>query len=286
LTSSTLADGRGVQIIPVLLYHSVSDHPSPAIAQFAVTPRAFERHLELILEEGAEALTVSGLIDRRMRGEPLPPRPVLITFDDGFADTLDVAAPRLWSRGLAATLYLTTGYLAGRTRRSAPEHIGAMIPWERLCELEAAGFELGAHTHSHPQLDVLPLREAAAEVRTSRILLETALGHPVRSFAYPHGYASPWLRAEVQRAGFESACGVREALSHAADDRWCMARLSIRATTPVETVGAWLRGEGAPVAGPERLRTRAWRAVRRMQHLTSVHSGRRRAWEPWPWHPA
>src|SRR5207249_11417361 len=123
-----------VQIIPVLLYHSVSDHPSPAIAPFAVTPRTFERHLELIVDEGCETLTVSELVDRRTRGELLPPRLVVITFDDGFADTLDVAAPRLWSRGLVATVYLTTGYLAGGTRRSSPRAPGAMVPWERLPE--------------------------------------------------------------------------------------------------------------------------------------------------------
>jgi peptidoglycan/xylan/chitin deacetylase (PgdA/CDA1 family) len=268
----------------VLLYHSVSDHPSPAIAPFAVTPLAFERHLELIVGAGAETLTVSGLVERRMRGEPLPPRPVVITFDDGFADTLDVATPRLLSNGLVATVYVTTGYLERGARRSSPRAPGSMVRWERLGELEAAGLELGAHTHSHPQLDVLPCDEAAAEVRTSRILLEASLGHPIRSFAYPHGYASPWLRAEVQRAGFESACGVREALSHTGDDRWCIARLSLRATTSVEQVAAWLRGEGAPVAGPEALRTRAWRGVRRMRHLAATHGGRRHARETWPWY--
>src|SRR5205823_9274749 len=251
-----------------------------------VTPRTFERHLELVVDEGCETLTVSELVDRRTRGELLPPRLVVITFDDGFADTLDVAAPRLWSRGLVATVYLTTGYLAGGTRRSSPRAPGAMVPWERLPELEAGGLELGAHTHCHPQLDVLPCREAAAEVRTSRILLETSLCHPIRSFAYPHGYASPWLRAEVRRAGFESACGVRDALSHDADDRWCIARLSVRATTPVERIAAWLRGEGAPLAGPERIRTRAWRGVRRMRHLASSHGGSQRTWESWPWHAA
>ena len=275
-----------VRVIPVLLYHSVSDRPSPAIAPFAIGPREFERHLELIADQGSETLTVSGLIDTRMRGEPLPARPVVITFDDGFADTLDVAAPRLWTRGMVATVYLTTGYLAGGSGRWRPRAPGTMVPWTRIRELEAAGLEVGAHTHCHPQLDVLPCHEATAEVRSSRILLETSLGHPVRSFAYPHGYASPWLRREVQRAGFDSACGVCEALSHTDDDRWCIARLSVRATTPVEQVAAWLRGQGAPLAGPERIRTQVWRGVRRFGHFASTHGGGRRAPESWPWQSA
>src|SRR5207253_4620134 len=160
--------------------------------------------LELIVDAGAETLTVSGLVHRLRRGEPLPRRTVVITFDDGFLDTLDIAAPRLRAKGLVATVYLTTGYLQGGTRGSSPHAPGAMVPWDRLHELEAAGLELGAHTHGHPQLDVLPSREATAEVRTSKVLLEASLGHPVRSFAYPHGYTSAWLRSEVQRAGFES----------------------------------------------------------------------------------
>jgi peptidoglycan/xylan/chitin deacetylase (PgdA/CDA1 family) len=254
-----------VQPIPVLLYHSISEQPSEAIARFAVTPAVFSRHLDLI-EAGHQTLTVSDLAARLLRGEPLPRAPIVITFDDGFSDNIEVAAPMLAARRLTATIYLTTSYLSN-SREVSRSAVGNMLRWEQLRDLEAFGLELGAHSHTHRQLDVLPLHVAALEMSRSKELLENRLGHRISSFAYPHGYSSPVLRAEVAAAGFDSACGVRNALSHTRDDRWRIARLTVQADTPLERVAAWLRGQSAPLAGPgESLRTRVWRAVRRVRH--------------------
>ncbi len=254
----------GVLPIPVLLYHSISERPSRAIAPFAVTPAVFSRHLDLI-EADHQTLTVSALVARLSRGEPLPHAPVVITFDDGFADNIEVAAPMLAARRLTATIYLTTSYLAN-TREASRSAVGDMLRWEQLPDLEAFGLEVGAHAHTHRQLDVLPLPVAALEMRRSKELLEDRLGHRVSSFAYPHGYSSPVLRAEVAASGFDSACGVRNALSHTRDDRWRIARLTVQADTPLERVAAWLRGQSAPLAEPgEAYQTRAWRAVRRVR---------------------
>lgn len=263
--------------IPILLYHTVSTQPSEAIASFSVTPATFERQLDLILEGGHQVLTVSALVDRLARNEPLPPAPVVITFDDGFADTLEVSAPRLRARSLTATVYLTTGYLAGGNRVSGIVLPGRMLSWTQIHNLESAGLEVGAHAHTHAHLDILPHEKASHEVRCSKELLEAQLGHRIRSFAYPHGYASPFLRREVRAAGFDSACGVRNALSHPSDDRWCLARLTIRADTPLRRVAEWLRGREAPLAGAgETLQTRAWREVRRLSQFASTQAGARR----------
>jgi len=91
--------------IPILLYHSIADDPDPWIRRFAVTPRAFAAHLDLIAARGATTLTVSAYVDALARGpSALPEAPVLITFDDGFADFRDAALPALLARGMAATL--------------------------------------------------------------------------------------------------------------------------------------------------------------------------------------
>jgi peptidoglycan/xylan/chitin deacetylase (PgdA/CDA1 family) len=256
--------------IPILLYHLVSNQPSPAIASFSVTPTDFERHLDLIVEGGHRVLSVSALADALAGNDPLPPAPVVITFDDGFAETLEVAAPRLDARRLPATIYLTTGYLSGGQRESGVTRPGRMLRWTEVHQLELAGLEVGAHSHTHAHLDILPRPRAGEEVRRSKELLEGQLGHRVRSFAYPHGYANSFLRREVAAAGFDSACGVRNAFSHPQDDRLCLARLTVRASTPPQRIGDWLRGSGAPLAGPrEALRTRAWREARRLRHFAS-----------------
>ena len=249
--------------IPILAYHSISEAPEAGIAPFTVRPADLERHLDLLVEGGGCAMTVPDLVDHLHRGDDLPPGAVAITFDDGFEDNLTVAAPMLRVRGLPATVYVTTGFLRGGAPvgRTVP---GRMLAWDQLAELEAAGIVMGAHAHTHPQLDLLPRAEATGEIARSKDLLEARLGHAVSTFAYPHGYASRWLRDEVRRRGFRSACGVRNAFSHAGDDRWMLARLTVCATTTPDEVHAWLTGSGAPVATRgEHLRTKGWRAVRR-----------------------
>jgi peptidoglycan/xylan/chitin deacetylase (PgdA/CDA1 family) len=237
------------------------------MARFAVTPDELARHLDLIVSHGCTALTVSGLVDLLDRDVAPPPATVVITFDDGYEDNLTVAAPLLVDRGLPATVFAATGFLPGCPGVWITRPPGPMLPWDLLPELEAAGIEVGSHSHSHPELDVLSRADAAREIRHSKDVLEDILGHAVHSFAYPHGYASRWLRQEVRDAGFRSACGVRNAFSHALDDRWMLSRLTVGAPTTCDQFEAYLQGVSAPMAGARELaRTAAWRAARRAQH--------------------
>ena len=244
-------------VIPVLLYHSVSDAPPEHIAPYAVSPGVFARHLDLIASDH-QALTVSELVASLDGTRPLPTNPVVITFDDGFADNLEVAAGLLAARSLAATVYVTTGYV-GRP---------GMLSWRGVEGLETAGLEVGAHAQTHIPLDELHPRDATDEILGSKEALEDRLGHEVASFAYPHGYSDNRVRRSVEAAGFRSACGVRNALSHGADDRWNIARLTVQADMPLDRLERWMRSEGAPVAARgEAVRTRVWRAARRMRRM-------------------
>lgn len=239
---------------PILLYHSVSDDPPEEIAEFAVTPAVFRRHLDLIVAGGHTPLTVSGLLDALGAGT-LPPRPVVVTFDDGWADNYAVLAGDMAARAIPSTLYVTTGRV-GRD----PRH----LTWRQVQQLAGAGVEIGAHSRTHPQLDTLPVGRANGEVAGSRIAIGVALGLAVRTFAYPHGYSTPALRSLVHDAGYDSACAVNNALSGPGDDRYALSRLTLRATTPDSQVAKWLMSRGAGVAPPpDRLRARAWRTWRR-----------------------
>jgi peptidoglycan/xylan/chitin deacetylase (PgdA/CDA1 family) len=256
-----------VTIIPILLYHSVSTDPAPWIAPYTVTRKVFAHHLELIAASGRRALTVSQLRDALVGQTGLPPRPLLVTFDDGFADFAE-AAPMLAARGLPSTLYVTTGALRGRRPRCEPREMALppapMLDWSQLAELTEQHVEIGAHTHTHPQLDVLRPAAAAQEIRRCKHLLEEALGHEVPSFAYPHGFHSAAVRRSVREAGYTSACAVMNALSSPTDHVLSLARLTVRANTTSQQITAWLAGRDAPVAPyPERLRTRGWRLYRK-----------------------
>ena len=267
-------------IIPILLYHSVSANPAQWIAPYTVSPRVFANHLELMTASERTAITVSQLREAAQGRTRLPQRPLLVTFDDGFADFAEVA-PALAARNLPCTLYVTTGALRGRGPRPPEMTLppAPMLTWSQLTELDEKYVEIGAHTHSHPQLDVLRPQAAAVEIRRCKHLLEDVLGREVPSFAYPHGFHSSSVRGLVRAAGYTSACAVMNALSSDADQMFSLARLTIRADTTSGQMVAWLAGRDAPVAPyPEKLRTRAWRLYRKArgsQSLRGVVSGSR-----------
>jgi peptidoglycan/xylan/chitin deacetylase (PgdA/CDA1 family) len=247
--------------IPVLLYHTICDRPARWIAPFAVTPGAFRSHMDEIVKSAASTLTVSSFADLGRAGaSSLPERLVLVTFDDGFADTHDEALPVLAARGIASTLYVTTAFAL-----SARSPYGdRMVDFAALEELASAGMEIGGHSHTHAQLDTLAKRPLHDEVTRCKDLLEQRLATPVRSFAYPHGYSSAPVRRTVREAGYESACAVTNALTPADGDPLRIARLTVRSTTSPADIARWIRGEGVAVAPRrERAATSAWRAYRR-----------------------
>jgi peptidoglycan/xylan/chitin deacetylase (PgdA/CDA1 family) len=258
-------------IIPILLYHSVTDQPADWIKSFAVSPDAFAAQLDVLGEEGATTLTVSAFVEA-LSGSPatLPKRPVLITFDDGFADFHGAALPILRERDMSSTLYVATD-LVGRGDVVGHERGARMLDWDQLRDARGTGVEIGGHSHSHVQLDVVSRARAADEIARCKHLLEERLEAEVRSFAYPHGYHSARVRRQVIEAGYGSACAVKNAFSSTADDRFSLARLTVRAETTLSEIAAWASGAGASTAPPrERLRTRGWRAYRRARIALGV----------------
>jgi peptidoglycan/xylan/chitin deacetylase (PgdA/CDA1 family) len=254
-----------VTVIPILLYHSISDAPETWIARYAVSPATFARHLDLVVESGRSPLTVSELGAALAGRAPLPPRPVVITFDDGFADFVG-AAEMMAERQLPSTLYVTTGALRGRRRpleMALPP--AQMLDWAQLDHLMGLDVEIGAHTHTHRQLDTMRAADVTEEIGQSKDLLEQACGRPIPSFAYPHGFQSAQTRRLIAAAGHTSACAVMNAFSSDGDDIFALARLTVGATTTPERMAGWLSGVGARIAPyRETLRTTLWRWGRRI----------------------
>lgn len=255
--------------IPILLYHGVAADAEGPDAPWVVTPDEFERHLDVLADEGIRTVTIRDLVHRVHEvGRPLEPGTVALTFDDGFADFATGAWPLLDRRGLASTLYVTTagvGSTAFWLPGSGPRR--PMLDWPALADLAAGGVEIGGHTHTHPQLDLLDLAAARQEIRRGRQALEERLRTPVTSFAYPHGYHTPALRSIVAEEGFTSACGVGHAFSSVADDRFALARIMVRHGDSLDDIRRWVRGEGLPTRprGRRRVLAAGWRQIRRHQ---------------------
>ncbi|HLJ66478.1 MAG TPA: polysaccharide deacetylase family protein [Chloroflexota bacterium] len=266
--------------IPILMYHSIAAEASPIFRRWTVAPALFEQHMAWLRTAGYTPLTVTRMVRALDGAEPsLPARPVVVTFDDGFADFHAAAVPILSRYACPATLYVCTGYLDGTSRwlERAGEGNRPMLTWDQVAELPRYGVEVGAHTHTHPQLDTLPPEEAREEIVRSRQLLEDWLGVSVESFAYPHGYHSRTVREMVRQAGFSSACAVKHAMSFSGDDRFALARIIVLSDTTIESLGAMVEGRTVSRAGSwQRARSLGWRVVRRTRRRLLASAGRSR----------
>ena len=268
-----LVDPSGRPLVPVLAYHAVADDPPEPIRRWSVTPARLREHLDALRELGAQGLTVTELLACYRGERPLPARPVLLTFDDGYEDFLLDALPLLTAAGFPATLYVSSGLM--RDERPVLHTLpGRMLSWAQLREVAAAGVEIGAHSHTHRELDTLPRAEAAWEVEHSRSRLQDELGQAVRTFAYPYGYSTAHVRAAVRDAGYEAACGVRNAYSHAGEDTFALSRILVERDLDAAALTRLVTERVVPVGWRrEKAATRAWRTYRRAKVLRATVNG-------------
>jgi peptidoglycan/xylan/chitin deacetylase (PgdA/CDA1 family) len=258
------------QIMPILMYHSVTESPPRATRRLSVHPEAFEGQLATLARHGFTTLTFGQLGAALDGGTPLPERSVVLTFDDGYADFHQHALPRLDSRGLTATVFVTTGWLDDAGDQAAGEPLDRMLSWSQVREVAEAGIEIGAHSHSHPQLDQISGPALREELHHSKALLENGIGGPVHSLAYPFGYSSPRVRTEVASSGYRYAAAVGNSLGGRRPDRLALPRLTVRRSTGPEAFERIIFGRGIGLAfATDRALTQGFAVARRTRYAVN-----------------
>lgn len=217
------------QPVPILMYHQVAPRPAETFRKYTVTPRAFAAQMAWLALAGYAPVTLDRLVEARGGGRALPPRAVVITFDDGFQGCADYAVPVLRARGFTAVFFIVAGLVGGTSAWLLAERGVelAMMGWPTIRALDAAGFQIGAHTMSHPRLAGLAPADCRRELGDSRRRLEDELGRAVRHMAYPFGSYDEAARAAAAEAGYRSACSVRIGLSPAGDDPLALRRVPV-----------------------------------------------------------
>lgn len=260
--------------IPILMYHSISCSTNPKFAQFAVPPAHFAQQMAYLNHSGYTPITVTQWTDALgQQATMLPEKPIILTFDDGMADFYTEALPILTQYGFGATLYIATSYVEGTCGwlQHENEATRPMLTWRQVAEIQASGIECGAHTHTHPQLDVLAAPKVREEIVTCKSILEDHLGQRVLSFAYPYGYYTKATQRLVQAADYTSACAVKHMMNAASTNPFALTRLMVKATTNISDFGATLTGKGthsmALSTAYARMRTPVWQLVRRGSSL-------------------
>ncbi|QRY46314.1 polysaccharide deacetylase family protein [Mycolicibacterium boenickei] len=251
--------------VPILMYHAVDDEPSPATRRLSVTPRALDEQISFLVQQGITGMTFSELADAFEAGQTLPERAVVLTFDDGYADFARLAWPILRRHDFPATVFVTTGWMADAGPHAAGAPLGRMMDRAQVRDLAASGIEIGAHSHSHPELDQLPDATLNEELRLGRALLEDCIGVPVRALAYPFGYSTPRVRRSAQEAGYRCAAAVRNIRATPSDDLFMLPRLTIRRSTDLALFASVMAGGDKRIFRRDRLLTAGWGSVRRVR---------------------
>jgi peptidoglycan/xylan/chitin deacetylase (PgdA/CDA1 family) len=198
-------------LLRILMYHKVNDvRPNPLTVPVGV----FEDQLSQLGELGYTVVDLEAVLTHYREGTPLPSRPVLITFDDGYLDNLEHAAPVLARFGHPAVVFVPIGFVAEARPLPHEERLAARgirnetVDWGAVRELEAAGIRVESHGISHRPLADLDVDEAAREIVLSKLRLEDRLGRPVRAFAYVKGSEAHYKAVHlslVRQAGYELA---------------------------------------------------------------------------------
>lgn len=258
--------------VPILMYHSVSNSTNRKFKQFTISPSLFEKQMAYLHEHAYTPITVTQFVNNMSQGcYALPERPVILTFDDGYADFFTDALPILKRYNFVATLYVVTGFINETSRwlKREGEATRLMLTWDQLVEISACGIECGAHTHHHPRLDTLPYSVAQHEIVISKKILEDHLKQRVSSFAYPFGYYTSTIQQLVQAAEYTSACAVKHAMNSTSTttNHFALVRLMVKPTTNVEKFTALLTGTNSYATtlytAYARMRTPIWQFVRR-----------------------
>ncbi|MEC4683895.1 MAG: glycosyltransferase [Nitrospirota bacterium] len=188
--SGVLPKGRSVPPISslrVLMYHRVSDSTEPDILN--TPPFMFNRQMEWLRDEGYRVLSSEEAMRGLLEGS-LPPRSVLITFDDGYRDNFTEAYPVLRKSGFPAVIFPSTDFVLGVSGhpryRNWAKPVEYLTP-EQIREMAENGIDFGSHGKTHAHFPGLSRPEAGIELKESRKHLEGWTGKAVTLFAYPNG---------------------------------------------------------------------------------------------------
>ncbi|WNC17574.1 polysaccharide deacetylase family protein [Brevibacillus brevis] len=193
LMVSFVSPASGASPVPVLEYHSIQDNQKDP---YCVAPAKFEEELRSILRMGYHPITATELLQMWTKHQAAVPKPILLTFDDGYEDNYTHLYPILKKYHVKATIFLATSFI-GRPN---------FLTWDEIKQMQQSGIvDFESHTVHHPNLLKEKTDEVKAEFEQSRKVLEAHLHKPVRVLAYPFGNHKTYMYPMLKKAGYQMA---------------------------------------------------------------------------------
>lgn len=183
--------------IPVLMYHRIGAPPDTASADLTVSIADFEAQVKYFFDSGFKTVSLAQVYDAFLLGAPLPERPIVFTFDDGYKDAFENAIPILKK-------YYYTGSFAVATQLLGRPGYAA---WEDVLRARNDSMEIISHTQNHLDLTnpVYSDVDLRREIFDSKKILEERLGIPVDFFVYPYGRYNYRVGEFLVQAGYKMA---------------------------------------------------------------------------------
>lgn len=200
-------DAEGYQVVPILCYHQFGAG-NRARNRMEVSQNAFEQQMTWLKDNGYTVINLSEMHAFLSGEKALPEKAVVITIDDGYRSTYDIAFPILKKYGFPATVYVYSDFVGG----------GMALTWAQMTEMENSGLiDVESHSKTHTSMSLLP-KEANGPAYKERItreivtpdgVLSSKLGKPIRHFAYPYGDTSPTALSILEERGYATATTVQ-----------------------------------------------------------------------------
>jgi len=197
--------------------------------RYNIQPDIFAEQMAALDAWGYTAITTTDLIKAITEGGVLPPRPVVITFDDGHLSVYENAFPVMQAYGFPGVTYVVAKWL------KAEDFTGV----EELTEMMEAGWEVGSHSMTHADI-AKNTSLTNYEVLESKKALEEALSTPIHTFAYPFGTFKNLIGDRVRRYGYLGGMGLGKGWTHSEGTLFYLARIEIQGSYDMETFASLL----------------------------------------------
>ncbi len=226
--------------VPVLNYHQIEEKNGNPLTLW---PDQFEAQMAYLADEGYTTITIDEMMDALENGTPLPEKPVIITFDDGYADNYEYAYPILKKYGFKATIFLIYDFT-----NTYPNY----LTWEQINEMKESGLiHFESHTMTHANLAELnSADELRHEIADSHDLLSEKLGYDMHYIAYPGGRVNAEIEEITRAAGYRGGFTVHYGLSTPEEGRYQMDRIPIFGANMHTLTRFKLRLAFAPLIAP------------------------------------
>ncbi len=212
--------------VPILMYHYLSVPPPNADIyrlDLSVTPQLFAEHLDAMLQAGYTTISLYQWLAHLTQGAPLPEKPVVLTFDDGYRDNYTNAFPLLRERGMVATFFIVTDFID----EQRPEY----LTWDMVREMYAAGMSIESHGRNHVSLAGKNRDYLVWQALGSLETIEYELGVRPRFISYPAGEYDQLTIEIFRSANYWAGFTTRQGATHRSDELFQARRVRVRGTT-------------------------------------------------------